>query len=106
MIPQFQMSDEDRKTAQARSAEVRMARAKLRKALKSGDLSITDFFAQVDAGDTVAGRMRLHSFLRALPRVGKVTAETFIAESKIPSNHFMKGLGVRQRKAILDRFGA
>ena len=106
MIPQFQMSDEDRKTAQARSAEVRMARAKLRKALKSGDVSIIDFFAQVDAGNTIAGRMRLHSFLLALPGVGKTTADKFIADSKIPSNHFMTGLGVRQRKAVLDRFGA
>ena len=45
------------------------------------------------------------SVLESLPRVGKVKARRAMEEIGISKNRHLRGLGSRQRAALLARFG-
>lgn len=91
------LTDEQRREALAKAATVRIERGKIRAQLKSGELK------PEDAMDLpYAQRMRVLSFLTALPRVGKARAQKFMADNNIAPNRRIHGLGVRQREAVLE----
>ena len=91
------MTDEQRREALAKAAAVRVERGKLRAKLKSGEIKPDE---AID--EPVAQRMRVLSFLTALPRVGKATAQKFMEDNGIVPNRRIKGLGVNQRAAVLE----
>ncbi|MBA7617240.1 hypothetical protein ES703_24552 [subsurface metagenome] len=50
-------------------------------------------------------RIKAIDLLASLPRVGKITARKIMNEIKIAKSRRIKGLGVRQRKTLISRFG-
>jgi hypothetical protein len=98
--PQF--TPEQRAAALAKAAEVRTARAELKERLKMGSVSLAEALAVADSDDTV-GKLKVVTLLESLPGLGKVKARRLMEELGIADNRRVRGLGVQQRQALLER---
>lgn len=98
------LTDEQRKEALAKAAEARKARAELKEKLKRGDLTLKEVLAKAQ-DDEIIGKTKVSALLEALPKVGKVKAKEIMEELEIASTRRLRGLGERQRSALLERFG-
>ncbi|MBO0839244.1 MAG: integration host factor MihF [Sciscionella sp.] len=98
-----QLTDEQRAAALEKAAAARRARAELKERLKRGGTSLKDVLAQAD-DDEVFGKMKVAALLEALPGVGKVRAQQIMERLEIASSRRLRGLGDRQRKALLAEF--
>ena len=99
-----QLTDEQRKEALAKAAEARKARAELKEQLKRGDISLKEVLAKASS-DEIIGKTKVSALLEALPKVGKVKAKEIMDELEIAQTRRLRGLGDRQRRALLERFG-
>jgi hypothetical protein len=99
------LSDEQRQAALAKAAEARRARAELKERLKMGSITLAELLEQVDADDMVAG-IKVLAVLESLPGVGKVTARRTMDEVGIADTRRLRGLGAKQREALLAAFGS
>jgi hypothetical protein len=98
-----QLTDEQRKAALAKAAELRRARAEMKERLKMGSLSLGELLAASD-GDNVIAKTKVLSVLESLPGVGKVKARRTMEEIGIAESRRVRGLGEQQRKALLAAF--
>lgn len=99
-----QLTPEQREAALAKAAEARRVRAELKEKLKMGSLSLTDVLEKAE-DDVVVGKTKVLAVIESLPGVGKVKARRTMDEIGIAESRTLKGLGVQQRKALLDAFG-
>ena len=99
-----QLTDEQRKEALAKAAEARKARAELKEQLKRGDISLKEVLAKAST-DEIIGKTKVSALLESLPKVGKVKAKEIMDELEIAQARRLRGLGDRQRRALLERFG-
>lgn len=99
-----QLTDEQRKAALAKAAEARKARAELKDDLKRGKINLKEVLKKADK-DEIIGKTKVNSLLEALPKVGKVKAKEIMDELGIAQTRRLRGLGDRQRQALLERFG-
>jgi hypothetical protein len=86
-----------------KAAAARRARAQLKLRLKAGSTSL----AQVlDSGETdeAVGKMKVVAVLEAMPGVGKVRAQKLIEALEISPARRVRGLGAKQREALLRAF--
>jgi hypothetical protein len=98
-----QLTDEQRKAALAKAAEVRRARAELKEKLKMGSLSLKELLEQGE-NDDVVGKMKVVAVLESLPGVGKVKARRTMEEIGISDTRRVRGLGEQQRSSLLKAF--
>lgn len=98
------LTDEQRKQALAKAAEARKARAELKENLKRGDTNLKDVLDKAQT-DEIIGKTKVSALLEALPKVGKVKAKEIMEELEIAQTRRLRGLGERQRRALLERFG-
>jgi hypothetical protein len=99
------LSDEQRQAALAKAAEVRRARAELKEKLKAGTMSLEELLG-ADGADDVIGKMKVLAVLESLPGVGKVKARRTMDSIGISETRRVRGLGDKQRKALLGVFSA
>ena len=99
-----QLTAEQRKEALAKAAEARKARAELKEQLKRGDISLKEVLAKASS-DEIIGKTKVSALLESLPKVGKVKAKEIMDELEIAQTRRLRGLGDRQRRALLERFG-
>jgi hypothetical protein len=97
-----EMTQEQRQAALSKAGEVRRVRAETKELLKMGSLNFSELLAKADEDDMYAG-MKIASVLPSLPGMGKVKAKRLMEELQIADNRRLRGLGDRQRKALLDR---
>jgi hypothetical protein len=97
-----ELTPEQRKEGLQKALKLRRKRADLKKKLKSGDIDINEV---LNMKGQVVERIKAIDLLASLPRVGKITAQKIMDEIKIAESRRIKGLGVRQRKALISRFG-
>jgi len=97
------LTDEQRKEALAKAAEARKARAELKEQLKRGDISLKEVLAKASS-DEIIGKTKVSALLESLPKVGKVKAKEIMDELEIAQTRRLRGLGDRQRRALLERF--
>ena len=97
------MTDEQRAAALEKAAAARRARAELKDRLKRGGTNLTQVLKDAET-DEVLGKMKVCEMLAALPQVGKVKAEKVMVELEIAPTRRLRGLGDRQRKALLEKF--
>jgi hypothetical protein len=98
-----QLSAEARQQALAKAAEARRARAELKEKLKTGSLNLPELFERASKSDAVA-KMKVVSVLESLPGVGKVKARRLMAQFEISDTRRVRGLGAKQREALLKEF--
>ena len=102
MAQPLHLSDEQRRAALVKAAEVRRERAELRAKLKAGELVFAELLERTD--DDTVGKMRVLSALEALPGVGKVKARRTIERIGISERRRLRGLGDRQQRRLLEEF--
>lgn len=98
-----QLTAEQRAAALAKAAEARRLRAELKELLKTGSLTFAQLLERADAEPMVAG-MKVNSLLAAMPGTGKVKAKRMMEAFGIADNRRIRGLGDRQREALLAEF--
>lgn len=101
-MPLPTLTDEQRKEALAKAAEARRQRAELKDKLKRSETSLQDVLSS--QGNEVVGKMKVSSVLEALPGVGKVRARKIMERLEISSTRRVRGLGAKQREALLAEF--
>ena len=92
-----QLSDEQRREALAKAMETRKARALFMAKVKSGEYTIE---SALDA--PLAQRVRVKSFIIALPGYGKCKAEKLMKFLGIPENRRIGGLGCKQKLRLVE----
>ncbi len=101
-MPLPTLTDEQRKAALAKAAEARKARAEIKQRLKAGTLTLQQMLEQ--QGDEMTGKMKVSAVLEALPGVGKVRAKKIMEKLEIAPTRRIRGLGDKQKSALLDEF--
>jgi hypothetical protein len=94
-------SREQRQRALQQANEIRMARAKLKKELASGKLTLVQILAEPPACVRTA---RLRELLLVLPKIGPAKAGRILAQCGIAHSKTLAGLSDRQRAELLNTF--
>ena len=95
------LSAAERAQALTRAAAARSARAEAKESLKTGKRSAADIIEAAGRDDALA-RMRVAELLEALPGIGKVRASAIMDQLGIAASRRLRGLGVHQRRALID----
>lgn len=98
-----QLTAEQRAKALEKAALARQKRAEIKQLLKSGSLSLGDLYEKAESDPIVAG-IKVSAVLSSLPRVGKVKSKRIMEDLGIADNRRLRGLGDRQRAALLEEF--
>ncbi len=101
-MPLPNLSEEQRKEALAKAAEARKQRADLKSQLKQERMSLREVLSR--QGDAVVGKMKVASVLESLPGVGKVRARRIMERLDISATRRVRGLGAKQKDALLTEF--
>lgn len=96
-----QLTLEQRRAALEKAGIARRERAELRGKLKMGAVKLSDLFAQASSNDVIA-KMKVLSVLESLPGVGKIKARRIMERYEIPATRRVRGLGAKQREALLS----
>jgi hypothetical protein len=102
-MPLPTLTEEQRRQALAKAAEARKRRAELKERLKAGQASLRDVLNMRD--DNIVAKMKVSAVLEALPGVGKVRARKLMERLDISTSRRVRGLGAKQKEALLGEFG-
>ena len=97
------LTQEQRRAALAKAAEARRVRAEIKELLKTGSLRFSEVLERADSDDIIAGT-KVAAIVVSIPGVGKVKGKRIMEEVGIAPNRRLRGLGSRQRTALLQRF--
>jgi len=98
-----QLTPEQRAAALERAAEARRVRAEAKELLKTGSMTVKELFDRADSDDLIAG-LKVESLIAAMPGMGKIKASRLMESLGIAENRRIRGLGDRQREALLQEF--
>lgn len=98
-----QLNAEQRARALEKAAMARRKRAEIKSLLKNGSLSLDELLEQA-ADDPMVSGIKVSAVLTSMPRTGKVKAGQIMEELGIAENRRVRGLGARQRSALLSKF--
>ena len=99
----LEMSDRDRAAALKSAGETRSVRAEVKQLLQCGSLTLLDVFERASENDLLAG-IKVGTIITSLPPMGKVSTKRLMEEIGIAENRTIRGLGSRQREALIERF--
>lgn len=99
------LTPEQRAAALEKAAAARKARAELKQRLKHSGTSLGDVLADGET-DEVIGKMKVVAVLEAMPKIGKVRAQQIMERLEISPSRRVRGLGTKQREALVREFGA
>jgi dihydrodipicolinate synthase/N-acetylneuraminate lyase len=102
-MPLPTLTPEQRQQALEKAAEARRKRAELKAQLKSGNTSLATVLNK-DSDETV-GKMKVSAVLESMPGVGKVRARKIMEKLDISASRRVRGLGSKQKDALLAEFG-
>lgn len=98
-----QLTEEQRKAALAKAAEARRVRAETKELLKTGSLRLSELLKKADSDKVLAG-MKVEAVISSMPGTGKIKAKRLMETLGIAENRRLKGLGDKQRAALLGEF--
>lgn len=98
-----ELDPEQRRAALVKAAEARRIRAELKQMLKAGEVSFRDVLDRSRTAEPLA-KMRVADVLEAMPAFGPVKARRLMEELGIAPSRRLRGLGARQRAALLTAF--
>ena len=96
---------EDREAALLKAAEVRKARAEVKKLLKQGSVTLPAVLKDAATDDAIA-KMKVLALVESMPGVGKVRAGQIMERLQIDPSRRVRGLGPNQRAALEGEFAA
>lgn len=86
-----------------RAEAARRSRAQVKDRLKRGGISLEQVLDEAET-DEALSKMKVFELLVGMPRVDRDTAQNIMTELDIHPARRLRGLGVRQRQALLDMF--
>nr|WP_246279502.1 integration host factor, actinobacterial type [Psychromicrobium silvestre] len=95
------MTAQERAAALAKAAQARTIRAEAKSKLKNGNTSIAALI-EAAATEEALGRLKVTELLESLPGVGQVRARAIMEQVGIASTRRLRGLGIHQRKALIE----
>ena len=98
-MPLPEQTPEQRSAALAKAAEARRVRAEVKQLLKTGSMSLAEVLSR--SGDDLIGGLKVEAVLESMPGLGKIKAKRLMESLEIASNRRLRGLGERQRQALL-----
>lgn len=102
-MPLPDLHPDQRRAALAKAAEARRIRAELKQMLKSGEVSLQEVLDRSGSAEALA-KMRVAEVLGAMPAYGPVKAKKLMEQLDIAPSRRLRGLGPRQRAALLAAF--
>jgi S13-like H2TH domain len=96
-------TEEQRAAALARAAEARRVRAEIKQLLKTGSLTFQDVLDRAAEDDLVAGT-KIQAIIVSMPGMGKIATKRLMEDIGIAENRTIRGLGPKQRAALVARF--
>ena len=99
------LTPEQRAAALEKAAAARKARAELKVRLKSSGTSLDAVLAD-GSQDEVVGKMKVVAVLESMPGVGKVRAQRIMERLEISPSRRVRGLGAKQREALVREFSS
>ena len=97
------LTAEQRAAALGKAAQARRIRAEMKQLLKTGSISFAGLLQRAADDELIAG-MKVSAMLAAMPGTGKIKAKRLMESMGIADNRRIRGLGERQRAALLDEF--
>ena len=94
------LTPEQRARALEKAAEARRKRAEVKELLKNATITLPELFERAETDEYVAG-MKVKAVLASLPGLGKVKSARLMRDLSIAENRRVRGLGTRQREALL-----
>ena len=98
-----QLSEAERAEALKQAALSRAIRADIRVQIKERRVTIAQVLERA-THDSIVGKMRVSALLESLPHVGKTRCRTLMEKLAISPARRIQGLGVVQRRALLQEF--
>ncbi len=99
-----QLSPQDREDARIKALAARALRSRAKQDLKTGLTSVAAILEKA-ATEPALDRLKVCDLLEALPGIGKVRATVIMSELGIAPTRRVRGLGVHQRRALVDYLG-
>ncbi|HRO30161.1 MULTISPECIES: integration host factor, actinobacterial type [Micrococcaceae] len=99
-----ELTSEEREAARSKALQARTARADLKESFRAGKTTLQSVFETADVDDAI-GRMRTVDLLQTLQGVGEVRAAKIMETCGISPNRRLRGLGRRQREALIAYIG-
>ncbi len=97
------LTDEQRRAALRKAAEARRVRAEVKELLKTGSLRLSELFTRADSDRIVAG-LKVEALISSMPGTGKIKAKRLMESIGIADNRRIRGLGDKQKEALLSEF--
>ena len=95
------LTQQQRRKALEKASQARQKRAGIKDSLRSGEISLNDV---IGSPDSAASGMKVSEALSALPGVGKVRVSQIMERLGIAASRRLRGLGARQKEALLKEF--
>jgi hypothetical protein len=102
-MPLPDLAPEERRAALVKAAEARRIRAELKQMLKAGEVTLGQVLDRAASAEALA-KMRVSEVLEAMPAYGPVKARKLMEQLDIAPTRRIRGLGPRQREALLAAF--
>lgn len=100
-MPLQPLTEEQRAAAREKAKKARVTRAEIKDAVKNKKITIAEVLKRSDADEAVA-RLKVTDLLTSLPGVGEVRTENILKELNIAESRRLRGLGIHQRKALIN----
>ena len=78
-------------------------RAEAKELLKTGSLRLSELFEKAESDELLAG-IKVDRVLAAMPGTGKIKAKRLMESVGIAENRRIRGLGDKQKEALLAEF--
>ena len=98
-----QLTDEQRMKALEKAAEARRVRAEAKELLKTGSMTLSELFENAETEELLEG-LKVESLIAAMPGTGKIKAKRLMQSIGIADNRRIRGLGTKQKEALLAEF--
>lgn len=102
-MPLPELDPAQRRAALDKATRARQIRAELKQMLKSGEVSLSEVLARAESAEPLA-KMRVVEVIEAMPAHGPVKARRVMEELAISPTRRLRGLGTRQRAALIGHF--
>ncbi|HIY95454.1 MAG TPA: DNA-binding protein [Candidatus Rothia avicola] len=100
-MPLQPLTEEQRAAAREKAKKARVTRAEIKEAVKNKQITIAEVLKRAETDEAVA-RLKVTDLLTSLPGVGEVRTENILNELNIAASRRLRGLGIHQRKALIN----
>lgn len=97
-----ELSRDERAAALARADRARHERAEIKRRMKAGDIGMSDLLAM---DSEAVQRMRVLDAVKSMPGYGSAKARELMKRLRISETRRIRGLGHKQRQALVEAFG-